>query len=49
MGVALLLNSSDLGVLLGDPTEAGTVSLSSILFMFFFLFLLLRFHTKQLY
>jgi hypothetical protein len=39
MGVALLLNSSDLGVLLGDPTAPGTVSLSLILFMHFFIFI----------
>ncbi len=27
LGVALLLNSSDLGVVFGDPTARGTVSL----------------------
>jgi len=48
MGCALLLNSHDLGILLGDPTGPGTVSLSFVLFMYV-VFLFLRFHIKQLY
>jgi solute carrier family 45 protein 1/2/4 len=38
IGIALLLNSSDLGALFGDSTELETVSLSLVYYIFYFIF-----------